>query len=409
MRSLTRADRGQRLTREHKGSVVDPKPSADPLISLRREFHENPERSNEEKRTAERIRDFLATGADEVAEGLGGHGIAFLYRGERKGPAVLIRAELDALPIPEKTGIDHRSRNEGLSHKCGHDGHMAIAAGLGRRLAEERPERGSVTLLFQPAEETGEGARRVLDDPAFAPYRPDLAFGFHNLPGFPRGTVVVRGGVFAVASRGFVGRLTGATAHAAEPERGRSPALALAHGIEAIESLPQSIAPMSASVKATVIHARLGEIAFGTTPGEAVLMATLRAGSDVVMNELSEEAERRIRGIAAAYGLRAETEWTEEFPATENDEEAAAMIEEEANRLCMPVLRRGEPFPWSEDFGHFTAEGRGALFGLGAGEDHPALHHPDYDFPDDLVAPGVGIIEAVARRGAGGIERRGGG
>ncbi len=337
-------------------------------------------------------------GPDELVSSLGGHGVAAVYQGSQAGPCVLVRCELDALPIPETVDLRYASSSDGISHKCGHDGHMAMVAGLAPELGRERPARGKVVLLFQPAEETGEGAALVLHDRKFHDLRPDLAFALHNLPGYPLGRVVLREGVFAVASRGLIVRFLGATAHAAEPEKGRSPALATADAIHLFSALPQTLAPMNASAKATVIHARLGEIAFGTTPGEAEVMATLRSDTAGVMEEMARAAERIVGGLASIHRLRVETEWTEEFPVTANDPEVVRLVKEAAERAGLDVEVRSHPFPWSEDFGHFTAATKGVLFGLGSGEEQPPLHHPHYDFPDSLLEVGRGLLLEVIRR-----------
>jgi len=371
----------------------------DDWIRFRRELHREPEISGAEEETARRVaRRLREGGAAEVVEGLGGAGLAAVHRGSASGPRVLLRADLDALPITERNGAGHRSAREGISHACGHDGHMTILAGLSERLAARPLERGEAVLLFQPAEETGEGAARVLEDPRFAPLRPDRVFALHNLPGFPLGSVILREGTFACASVGLIARFRGATSHAAEPERGRSPAGAAADAIHAIGALPQNRTAMFDSAKATVIHARVGERAFGTTPGEAEVMATLRADRRETMAAMTRAAEELLLGIARAHGLDGTAEWIEEFPVTVNDAESVRLAADAAESLGYETIRPERPFPWSEDFGWFTGAAPGALFGLGAGENHPALHNPDYDFPDDLIERGVRLFEEILRR-----------
>ncbi|MBD3237749.1 MAG: M20/M25/M40 family metallo-hydrolase, partial [Candidatus Eisenbacteria bacterium] len=248
------------------------------------------------------------------------------------------------------------------------------------------------------AEETGQGAARVLADRRFRELRIDRVFALHNLPGFPRGSLIWREGTFAAASRGLWIDLHGATAHAAEPERGRSPAPAVAELIQLLTAIPQQHVPMHAAAKVTVIHVRLGEIAFGTTPGEARVLATLRAYRDEQMTTLAAAAERGARAVAATHGLDVEPRWTEEFPATVNDPESGAIVLSAARAQALDVVTVPQPFAWSEDVGHLTGRYSGALFGLGSGESHPALHHPDYDFPDALLPVGVAIFEAILRK-----------
>ena len=381
-----------------KGKFEETVVTPSELIDLRHTLHQKPEHPGQEHETAARIAEIVSRcGSPQVLTGLGGHGLAAVFSADLPGSTVLVRAELDALPIDEPSAPAHHSRVSGLSHKCGHDGHMAILVGLAVRLGERPPELGRVVLLFQPAEETGQGARRVLDDPAFQAIRPDWAFALHNLPGFGLGRVVNRAGAFATASRGLAVELTGATAHAAEPEVGRSPALAVASLIQAFSALGQFHTNLSEAAKATVVHASLGEQAFGTSPGHGRVLVTLRAYDAALVDRLEARCRELAAATAQAYGLEVAIQSKEPFPATLNHPQAVEIIAQAAQELGLEAEQPQHPFPWSEDFGHFTAAGPGALFGLGAGRDQAALHHPDYDFPDTLVAPGVDLTERIAR------------
>ena len=327
-----------------------------------------------------------------MVTGLGGSGLAVEYRGEKPGSSLLLRCDTDALPIDEGASRAHGSMKPGISHKCGHDGHMAILVGVASALHRSPPDRGSVVLLFQPAEETGEGAARVIEDEKFSELRPDMVFALHNLPGFPLGSVIVREGIFASASRGMTVKLQGASSHAAEPHLGRSPALAAAQLIESLTAIPQTTVSMDTAAKVTVIHAVVGEEAFGTSPGEATVMATLRTHREDTMEAISARAAEIASSIAAVHNLDHSIEWTQEFPATVNSPEAASRVESAAKRTGMPIIVPNVPFPWSEDFGHFTGRLPGCLFGIGAGTDSPALHSPEYDFPDSLISAGVELF-----------------
>lgn len=374
------------------------------LAELRHTLHRLAELSGREERTAAFLASMLQPlNPDELVTGLGGCGIAAVFSGTRPGPGVLIRAELDALPIHDPPELPYRSDEPGVGHKCGHDGHMAILVGLARVLSATGPERGAAILLFQPAEETGMGAAAVLADPAWAKLKPDVVFALHNLPGYPTGLVLLRSGPFASASVGVAVRLSGKSSHAAEPEQGRSPALAVSQIIQAWSASPQEQVAIHVPAKVTVIHARVGGPAYGTSPGDGVVMATLRAHDDLVLRELTRHCSDRAISIARAYGLDASVEEVEPFPATVNDPPAVDCVLQAAAGAGLPVEKPDRPFGWSEDFGHFTARYPGALIGLGAGGDCPALHDAHYDFPDGLLAPGVRLLaeivrEAVSRR-----------
>lgn len=366
------------------------------LVDLRRELHRRPEIAHREEETARIISSQLENlSPDELIRGIGGQGLAAVYRGKKEGPTVLLRCELDALPLEEKADFPHTSRNPGAAHKCGHDGHMAILTGVAKWLQQRRPERGKVVLLYQPAEEVGEGARRVIEDPLFAQIAPDLAFALHNLPGFERGQVILRRGAFASASRGLIAALSGSSSHAGHPEQGRNPAHALAQAILGLSALPTRVAGFREAALITIVGGRVGGRAFGTSPGEAELDATFRANHDAILEKLWSQAETMLEGLAQIYGLKCTLEATEDFPGTKNNDEIVELVDASARQLDIPTLHVTQPFPWSEDFGHFTKLTKGCLFGLGSGVDHPELHSPSYDFPDELIETGTRLFAKI--------------
>ena len=363
------------------------------VIEFRRELHRNAELSNLEEKTAELVREFLdPCGPDKVISGIGGTGSAYFFDSGKPGPTVVIRSELDAVPIPEQNRIPHHSLTKGVSHKCGHEGHMSILAGLGLKLSEERPKKGRVVLLFQPAEETGEGAIRMVEDEKFKIIEPDYVFALHNLPGVPLGRIPVRGPVSNCASRGMIVTLKGVSSHAAMPEEGKSPAIAMADIIRDLSELPDRYDHFCL---VTLIYAHLGEIAFGTTPEDAQVMATLRTEGDEEMQRLVDDVVKTVSKRAEEHDLSHIVEWRDVFPSTTNDGSAVEIVEKAAVRCGLKVEKSALPFRWSEDFGHFTARYKGALFGLGAGEDYTPLHNPAYDFPDGIIDTGAAIFSAI--------------
>ena len=367
-----------------------------PLVTLRQSLHAAPELSGAETATAACIRAALAwTNPTRFVEGLGGAGMAVVYDSGAPGPRVMFRAELDALPIVEKTALPYASRREGVAHLCGHDGHMAILVGLGHWVARNRPSAGQVILLFQPSEENGAGARAVLADPRFGDLRPDWAFALHNMPGMALGSVAVGEGPASCASVGLRMQFNGREAHAAQPETGLSPVSALSGllaGLAAYGVAP----PMGPGFRlATLCHLRMGEQAFGVAPGEAEIWATLRATDDPALAQL----EREVLDVArsSAQGLDFEVSRHDFFNATVNDRQAVAFV---AGAVQALGVREGDfalPMRPSEDFGAFSGAMRTALFFLGAGKAHPALHNPDYDFPDALIGTGVALFVQILK------------
>ncbi len=356
------------------------------LTAWRRKLHRQPELSNEEVKTAGEVVDFLSdTNPDRVLAGLGGHGVAVVYDSGAAGPTVLFRSELDALPIQEITGVAHASPVPGKSHMCGHDGHTAILAALGRQLGRRKPARGRVVLMFQPAEETGNGAAGVVADPRFGEIAPDFAFSLHNLPGVPFGEVRIRTGVVNCASRGIRIALEGKTAHSSMPETGTSPMLAVSQLMPALPALGHGTFADDAFAMVTVTHAAMGEAVFGIAPGYAEVWATLRTRRDEHMAELCAAVEALAAEIGGRHGLSIRHDYHEIFVASVNAPEAVGHLRQ---ALDDEGIRHGEdglPMRASEDFGIFGHGAPSAMFFLGAGEEHPALHNPDYDFHDDLI------------------------
>ena len=364
------------------------------LLALRKWLHKNPELSGKEKNTSRKLDVFIRqTSPDKIITGLGGYGVAAVYVFDEKGPTILVRADMDALPIDEVNTFAHKSENDGVSHKCGHDGHSTILAGLGITLKNNPLPKGRIVLLFQPEEETGKGAAKVIADEAFKMIKPDYVIALHNLPGFEKAAIVLRDGPFAAASTGMIIKITGASSHAAHPEQGNSPVKMLAHAMREIPEIPvKKSSKFKDFALATIIHAKLGEVAFGTNPGKAVMMVTLRTYFNDDMDILVKEAERLVKSLAEEYRMKIEISYTEEFPATINDKKLNDIIRQVGEELGEEMIEIEEPFRWSEDFGHFTSNFRGTLFGIGSGKDSPGLHNNDYDFPDEILPHAVQVF-----------------
>lgn len=371
------------------------------LVTLRRYLHSTPELSWDEKNTAAHIielyeRDYKP---DQIIR-LATHGIAFIFEGVEPGPSVLIRSELDALPIQETNTFAHKSKFDGISHKCGHDGHMAMVAGVAKHIAQNRPQKGRIILLYQPAEETGDGARTVYEDPNFEKIKPDYAFSLHNVPLEPLGQIRCCVGSFTPSVKSMIVKLTGKTTHAAKPENGINPGLAIAEITQAVEEINKN-APIGAF--ATLIHVRVGEKAYGVSAGDAEIHYTLRGISNDDLNTIWNQVIGKIENIAQKHKLlETSFDYTEEFMANTNDEDAVNMVRHAASELGFDYHEMDRPNPWGEDFGIMTSNLKGAMFGLGSGVENPDLHNPDYDFPDEIIHIGssmfIHLIEQVMKK-----------
>ncbi len=357
-----------------------------------------PELSGEEVETARMIiAELKELSPTRILKDLGGHGVAAVFDGELDGPTVMFRAELDGLPIQELSEAPWVSRENGKGHLCGHDGHMTMLLALGRLIARKPVASGRVVLVFQPAEEDGSGARAVIADPAFKEIAPDWAFSIHNEPGRPFGYVSTRAGLINCASQGLMIKLAGKTAHAANPEDGLSPAETVAQLIPALSALGKGGKLDDEFRLATVTHVRVGEPSFGVAPGEALIYVTLRAADDNTIEVMAADVRNLTKTAASRVGLKATFEVCDNFAASRNDADATRIAVDAMNAIGVENGDDGLPMRASEDFGVFGWSARAAMLCLGPGEDHAALHNPDYDFPDDLIPIGTAIFERIAR------------
>ena len=367
------------------------------LTAFRRDLHRHPEISGEEKQTAKTIVKALEPlKPTKVLTGLGGHGVAAVFDSGIKGPTVLFRAELDALPIQELSNAAWVSQVDGKGHLCGHDGHMTMLLALGRILSRIPVTKGRVVLMFQPAEENGSGARAVVTDPAFQEIKPDWAFAIHNKPGRPFGYVSTRAGLINCAPQGLQIKLTGKTAHAAGPEDGVSPVLAVSKLIPALSALGKGGALDSDFRLATLTHVNIGEPTFGVAPADAVIYATLRTAYDGPMSSIYGDACNLAKTIANESRLKVEFETFDDLAASINDEEVTNVAVRAMNAIGVPNGNEGLPMRASEDFGVFGWDAKATMLCLEPGEDYAALHNPDYDFPDGLIPVGAAIFERIA-------------
>jgi len=365
------------------------------IIKLRRELHQHPEVSNAEHATSERIINFIKGYKPDELIRLGETGVLFAFKGKKKGETIVFRSELDALPITETTALKYTSVNNNVSHACGHDGHMAILAALAQKISANRPTKGNVFLLFQPAEEVEQGALAVLQNPLFKAVHPDYMFALHNVPGFEKHKIILKKGSFASGSKGMTVKLTGKTAHAAEPQNGISPTDAIALIINKLHSLRKNVSLFSDFILLTIVHIQVGEISFGTSPGYAEMQITLRAFENSDMDLLTDKCEHIIQEISRTEKLHCEISYSEVFPVTVNDSSCVDIVQQSAQQMGLETEHLQSPFKWSEDFGYFTPKYKACYFGLGSGLKQPQLHNPDFDFPEDIIATGAELFYTI--------------
>ena len=373
------------------------------FIGLRRDIHRHPELAFDEHRTSELVAGKLRQWGYEVEQGVGGTGVVGrLVRGNGKRRLGL-RADMDALPIDEATGLPYASRHAGVMHACGHDGHTAMLLAAAHHLATRGHFDGTLNLIFQPAEEGGGGALRMMQDGLFDRYPCDAIFAMHNLPGLAQGRLALRDGPAMASSDYATVTLTGIGGHGAMPHRAADPIVAAASIVMALQTIvSRNIDPLQmAVVTVGAIHAGKAN---NVIPQDAVLEISVRALDRGVRSTL----EARIRSLVAAqaesFGVAARIDWRPGYAVLVNTPGETALAREVALELVGAdrVVLQGPAVPASEDFAFMLERVPGSYvqIGNGEGDGHGAcmVHNPGYDFNDDNVAVGSAFWVLLAER-----------
>ncbi len=370
------------------------------MVLWRRDIHAHPELAYEEHRTSDLVAGVMAGCGIEVHRGLGGTGVVGVIRGRQPGErAIGLRADMDALPMPEANDFAHASCNHGKMHACGHDGHTTMLLGAARALAESRNFKGTVYAIFQPAEEGKAGAQRMIDDGLFTRFPMDEIYGLHNWPEMPAGRIAVHPGPVMAAADHFTVTVSGLGTHAAMPHRGVDPVLVASHIVTAAQSLvSRGTDPLDAAVLSiTWIEAGT---TFNVIPSEARLHGTIRSFRPDTRERLHAQFSRLVDNVAAAFGANAELELDPGYPPTVNSApeaqsaaRAAALVVGDANVDWAPP-----PSMAAEDFGYMLQQRPGCYIWLGQGEAEPGakLHNPRYDFNDAMLPVGASYWVTLA-------------
>lgn len=296
----------------------------------------------------------------------------------------MLRCDIDALPIDEShLPFSFVSEENGVSHKCGHDGHSAILREVALRINSMRVS-GDVHFLFQPSEENGKGAPGVLQDPVFIKKKPEMIFGMHNIPGIELGTVLIKEDFITASVSTLKFIFSGKTAHASSPQHGISPFPAIA-GMLTNPELPAVISAEGQMCTPVYIHAGDPDFGNGTSPGRAEIKLTLRADTEEGFNAINHFYRKKAGELAQKYNLGLEIEEEDRFMACRNDKRAVTIVVDAAKKAGLKIKYLNNAFPFGEDFGYYSAHFPTCFFGLGAGLNQAPLHHADYNFPDDLI------------------------
>ncbi len=378
-------------------------PEMDPALAAqltewRRYLHTHPALSLHESATAAFVARQLAGLGIEHCIGIGGHGVVATLRRGTSNRSVGLRADMDALPIEEQTGLAYRSSQPGTMHACGHDGHTASLLGAAALLLQEDDWAGTIQLVFQPAEEGYGGAKAMLKDGLFDRFPMERIFGYHNMPGIPAGEVAVHvGPVMAQGSR-FSITIDGHAGHAAMPHLTRDPMLTAAHMIVALQSIvARNVDPLeTAVVSVCTIN---GGIATNQIPSRVTMQGTYRTQQPRVHAQVEAAIRRVAAGVAATFEVAAAVEVTTGVVGVTNPAEEAALAIRAAQAAGLPVLRDVPPSMASEDFGEYLLHRPGAFAWIGNGPSDGGreLHNPHYDFNDAILPAAARYLASAAK------------
>ncbi|MEP1355111.1 MAG: M20 aminoacylase family protein [Tateyamaria sp.] len=359
------------------------------ITEWRRDIHEHPEILFETHRTSALVAEKLqAFGCDEVVTGIGRTGVVGVIkgRGAGSGKVIGLRADMDALPIHEQTGLDYASKTPDAMHACGHDGHTAMLLGAAKYLAETRNFDGTVVVIFQPAEEGGGGGREMCNDGMMERWGIDEVYGMHNWPGKPVGEFSIRSGAFFAATDLLNIEFEGLGGHAAKPQETIDTTLMASHAVTALQSIVSRNADPIDRIVVSITSFETSSKAFNVIPQKVQIYGTVRTMSA----EMRDLAERRVieicKGVAATFGGVARVEYQRNYPVMVNHDEQTAFAAEVARSVSgqceeAPLVMGGE------DFAFMLEERPGAYILVGNG-DTAMVHHPEYNFNDEAIPAG---------------------
>ena len=373
-------------------------------VAWRRDFHRYPELGYQEHRTAALVAERLASFGIEVTTGIGRTGVVGTLRAGTGNRAIAIRADMDALPMEEANGFAYRSANAGRMHACGHDGHTTMLLAAARHLAATRNFDGTVHFIFQPAEEGGAGAARMIADGLFERFPCDTVFGAHNDPNLEIGRISASPGTVNAAADTLEIRIAGRGGHAARPHQAIDPILAGTQAVLALQSLAsRRVSPLD-SIVVSICEFHAGS-AHNVIPMEARLTGTVRTLLPAVQELAAAEIPLLVEKTVAAFGATAEIGYERGYPPVVNDPEATARAASAAAKTVgeAAVDRALPPSMGAEDFAYYALQRPACFLRIGqrdeaANRGHMPLHHPGYDFNDDILPIGAALWTAVAEQ-----------
>lgn len=367
---------------------------AESMIPIRRHLHENPELAFEEFETARMVAEMLESWGYEVTTNIGGTGVVGTLREGNGNTAIGLRADMDALPIQEDSGVPHASQTPGKMHACGHDGHTATLLGAAKYLAETRNFSGTLNVIFQPAEEGQAGAKKMIEDGLFDRFPCDEVYALHNAPGVPVGTMGYRVGPAMASNDRIVIKVTGRGGHGSQPHTALDPIVAASAIVNDLQSIVARNVDTQEAAVVTVAAFNAGAT-FNIIPQTAEMKVSIRTLNPEVRAQVNECLRTMVTHVALAHGCTAEViAMPNPYPSLFNHAEQTETARAVAVDLlgADAVVERDRPVMGSEDFAFMLQEKPGAYFFFGngtQGANGTPLHHPGYDFNDDALLPGI--------------------
>jgi amidohydrolase len=367
------------------------------MIARRRDLHQHPELAFEEVRTAGIVAQTLADLGMEVQTGIGKTGVIGMLEGASDGPTVMVRCDMDALPIHEENEVDYRSQTSGKMHACGHDGHTSIGLAVAKMLHAQRHRiKGRVKFIFQPAEELGKGAVAMIEDGVLHDPTPQVCFGLHLWSQIPTGEIAITAGPFMAGAAEFEIDLIGSGGHAALPNYTIDPIVAAAHLVTALQTITsRNLHPFENGVfSVTQIHA--GE-AFNVIPTQATLRGTFRHFTRHERDTIVKRLDEIVAGIAAAMGCQVKIRLDENVPPLVNNPEMAQTLEHDLGTIY-PDLRRRNDFRTmvAEDMAFYLQQIPGVFLFVGAGDENSfPHHHPRFDLDEEALVIGASVLASA--------------
>ena len=376
------------------------------MVEIRHELHKNPEIGFEEHFTSALVaRELARYGVDEIHRGIGRTGIVAVIRGrtDASGRRIGLRADMDALPIPEENAFEHRSTRDGMMHACGHDGHTTMLLGAARHLAATRDFDGVAHLIFQPGEEGFAGAQAMIDDGLFERFPCDAVYAMHNWPGLPPGTLAVRPGPMMAAADRVTIRIEGRGGHGAHPYLAIDPVVVAAHIITAAQSIvSRNVSPIDSAVISLCSLQAGNPGAMSVIPRDATIVGTVRTFKRDTQDMIEARLSELVQSIAQGFGAKASVEYERIYPATINSREEALFGQQVGIELVgeSHMVTDLDPSMGSEDFSFMLQQRPGAYFRIGQGgsESGCYLHNTRYDFNDAILPLGAALFVRLVER-----------